>query len=323
MDTPETVERLDVETRDVERAHETIRDTFAGHRLLIRGSQEHFRYRQTTASAGTLGVHALEHTMGVREEVDPVQAAWIGVVARGRLALAHTGEETRARPGDVVLFPQGVRFTLEWPVLELRIVGLPHEELARRAAARSGIDPADFRFHNMAPLSAALGRHCANTIGYLRSLFAGDAPPVAEPLILAAAVDTAAAAVLTSFPNNAATDAPGGPAGHAAPAAVRRAVDYIDAHADRPLTLGEIAAASGIGGRALQQAFRQHRDTTPTAYLRDARLERAHRELQAADPTRGATVAGIATRWGFAHRGRFAAAYRQAYGRSPQQTLLS
>ena len=100
---------------------------------------------------------------------------------------------------------------------------------------------------------------------------------------------------------------------------VREGVDA----ADQPLTLAEIAQATGIGARALQEAFRRHRGTTPTGYLRDARLSRVHRELLAADPTHGVTVTAIAARWGFAHRGRFAAAYRQAYGRSPQQTLRS
>jgi uncharacterized protein YbjQ (UPF0145 family) len=72
MQTTETVERLAVATRDVVRAHEAIRDTFAGHRLIIRGSQENFSYRQATAFAGELAVDSLHHTMGVREDVDPI-----------------------------------------------------------------------------------------------------------------------------------------------------------------------------------------------------------------------------------------------------------
>ncbi|MEU7612530.1 hypothetical protein [Micromonospora sp. NPDC049204] len=43
--------------------------------------------------------------------------------------------------------------------------------------------------------------------------------------------------------------------------------------------------------RALQLAFRRHHDTTPMRYVREVRLERAHRALRAADPTTGATVA--------------------------------
>ncbi|MCF6735612.1 helix-turn-helix transcriptional regulator [Blastococcus sp. KM273129] len=172
-------------------------------------------------------------------------------------------------------------------------------------------------------MSAAAARYCRNSVGYLHSLFAGDAPPVAEPIFRAAAIDAAAAAVLAAFPHTATGTSGAAPPGQVMPAAVRRTVEYIDAHAGEPLTLADIVDASGIGPRALQAAFRRYRDTTPTAYLRRVRLDRVHRELQAADLTTDTTVAAVAARWGFAHHGRFAAAYRQAYGRTPQQTLLS
>jgi transcriptional regulator GlxA family with amidase domain len=104
---------------------------------------------------------------------------------------------------------------------------------------------------------------------------------------------------------------------------VRRAVELIEARAHEPLTLEDIAEGARIGPRALQEGFRRHRGTSPMGYLRETRLDRAHRELQAADPAGGVTVASVAARWGFRHRGRFAEEYRRRYGRSPQQTLLS
>ncbi|MBJ7453640.1 MAG: helix-turn-helix transcriptional regulator, partial [Blastococcus sp.] len=132
-----------------------------------------------------------------------------------------------------------------------------------------------------------------------------------------------AAAVLAAFPNNAAGDRRTARLDAGTPASVRRALEFIEAHAREPLTLEEIARSASVGPRALQEAFRRHRGTTPLAHLRETRLERAHRELLAADPACGVTVAAVAGRWGFAHRGRFADAYRRAYGRAPQQTLLS
>jgi AraC-like DNA-binding protein len=322
MSSTDGVRRFEVATRDVLRAHESIRDTFAGHRLLIRGSQERFRYRQTTATAGDLSVDSLLHTMGVREEVDPIDATWIGLVAGGRFEVAHPGEVVSGTAGEVLLFPQGVDFTCEWPLMDLRVVRLPTREIATRAAASSGVDPADFRFTSLAPITPALGRYCASTVGYVHSLFAPGSP-IAEPLVQAAALDSVAAALLAAFPNTATGEESPGPTDRGTPASVRRAVEFIDAHALEPLTLDDIARGAGIGPRALQEAFRRHRGTTPMAYLRETRLERAHRELQAADPTRGATVTAIAARWGFPHRGRFADVYRQAYGNFPQQTLLS
>jgi transcriptional regulator GlxA family with amidase domain len=101
---------------------------------------------------------------------------------------------------------------------------------------------------------------------------------------------------------------------------VRRAMDFIDANADRELTLSEIATASGIGARGLQEAFLRHQDTTPTAYARQARMDRAHRDLEASDPAGPDTVPVVAARWGFADLDRFATAYQETYGHAPGET---
>ena len=89
---------------------------------------------------------------------------------------------------------------------------------------------------------------------------------------------------------------------HAEPVVLRRAVEFIDANAHRPVSTGEIAAAARISGRSLQHGFRRHRDTTPLNYLRQVRMDRAHHDLHVADPARGETVAAIAARWGFRPR---------------------
>jgi transcriptional regulator GlxA family with amidase domain len=75
-----------------------------------------------------------------------------------------------------------------------------------------------------------------------------------------------------------------------------------------------------VSVRTLQELFRRHLDTTPTDHLRAIRLDRAHRELRAADPE-STTVGAVAGRWGFTHTGRFAATYRTRYGASPSETL--
>jgi transcriptional regulator GlxA family with amidase domain len=55
--------------------------------------------------------------------------------------------------------------------------------------------------------------------------------------------------------------------------------------------------------------------------MRQVRLERAHSQLQTADPTTGASVAEVAHRWGWANPANFAAAYRKQYGTPPSHTL--
>lgn len=130
-------------------------------------------------------------------------------------------------------------------------------------------------------------------------------------------------AVLATFPNtalDAATNPHAAGPGASEPAALRRAVGYIDAHAGEPIGLAEIAAAARVGPRSLQATFQRHRGHTPLQYLHQVRMEHAHRDLIAADPTRGETVAAIAARWGFTHPGRFSVTYRQSFGCHPRDT---
>lgn len=105
-----------------------------------------------------------------------------------------------------------------------------------------------------------------------------------------------------------------------APGVVRRAEEYMRERLGEPLTMSDLVHAAGCSVRSLQQAFRQFRHTTPSAWLRQRRLERAREYLlTAADD--GMTVTAIAYACGFTHLSKFAAYYRLRFGESPQQTL--
>ncbi len=87
--------------------------------------------------------------------------------------------------------------------------------------------------------------------------------------------------------------------------------------------MADIAAAGGAGVRSLEQGFHEELSCTPSAYLRDRRLERARLDLLGASVDDQLTVADIAVRWGFTHLGRLASTYRHRFGESPSQTLRS
>ena len=99
------------------------------------------------------------------------------------------------------------------------------------------------------------------------------------------------------------------------------AVRIIEDQPDGSLTAGSIARDVGISARSLQDGFRQHLGVSPMQYLRTVRLRRARAELLALHPNDPTTVADVASRWGFAHLGRFAQYYRSRYGEPPSRTL--
>jgi AraC-like DNA-binding protein len=103
---------------------------------------------------------------------------------------------------------------------------------------------------------------------------------------------------------------------------LRRALDYVHAHARDPIGTPEIAAAAGLSPRGLQQSLRRHLDQTPGDLLRSIRLDGAREDLRRAERDE-TSVADIARGWGFGHLGRFSAAYRTRFGELPSDTLRS
>ena len=101
---------------------------------------------------------------------------------------------------------------------------------------------------------------------------------------------------------------------------LERAVDYLMANLSQPISLADLARFSKVSGPTLIRAFREHYQTTPIAFLRARRLDAVHRTLLTADPEEG-LVTNTALRYGFAHLGRFAESYFNAFGEKPSDTM--
>ncbi|CAN7676294.1 AraC family transcriptional regulator [Rhizobium sp. LjRoot254] len=109
------------------------------------------------------------------------------------------------------------------------------------------------------------------------------------------------------------------PAPSAGPVAVRRAQDFMAANAEWAISMAEIAAASGVSLRSLQDAYRKSRGVTLGEGLLSLRLERFRAALVARDGMPSVSAAAFVA--GFGHLGRAAAAYRERYGETPFETL--
>lgn len=99
------------------------------------------------------------------------------------------------------------------------------------------------------------------------------------------------------------------------PRHVKRALEFMEANAERPIALRDIAEASNVSVRALHYGFKEFVGETPLERLRLIRLTAVRNELLLAPPN--VPIADIATKWGFMHTGRFADQFRQAFGVSP------
>jgi AraC-like DNA-binding protein/tetratricopeptide (TPR) repeat protein len=102
------------------------------------------------------------------------------------------------------------------------------------------------------------------------------------------------------------------------PGDVKKAIELLRTQPERRLSIGKLAAACGVAPRTLQKHFKQFVGKTPAELQREARMDRARRELLRAKP--GVSVADVAASCGIRHLGRFAALYRQRFGETPSET---
>ncbi|MEU3858514.1 helix-turn-helix domain-containing protein [Streptomyces sp. NPDC028722] len=105
-------------------------------------------------------------------------------------------------------------------------------------------------------------------------------------------------------------DLPPAPAG----ATLEPLLTWLEAHCDRDLTLGEIAARAGMSARTLNRRFRDQTGTTPLRWLHRARVRRAQYLLETTDHP----VERIAGRTGFGSPTTFRERFRRVTGTSPQ-----
>lgn len=98
---------------------------------------------------------------------------------------------------------------------------------------------------------------------------------------------------------------------------VRMVEEYVDAHAHEPIVAQDLARITGTNVKSIEAAFRQHRQTTPLAFLQQRRLLRARQALLD-DPS--IPLPQLAHLAGYVRVEPFLSAYFKAFRESPAET---
>ncbi|WP_165449637.1 helix-turn-helix transcriptional regulator [Krasilnikovia cinnamomea] len=315
MPLPPHISRIHTDSPDEHYAW--LASRYADHHRRIRAQARGFEFLSETGALGALSFIRSRYLAATAyAEWPPVAYVLAPHVYSGRCLLNWKGREVRVPARGAVLIPPD-NFSMLLDTAEYAGLLMPLGVVRRVAEETTGLAPDRLRFTGLLPVSADAQRHWLSTVDFVRrGIYSRALEP---PLLLAAAEQAVAASLLATFPNTATIAAQRRPRDPATPAVVRRAMAFVDAHAEEPITLTDIAAAAGVVPRTLHQAFRRHRDTSPATYLRQVRLARAHDQLRAARLDDATTVADVAARWGFLSPRRFAVYYRQTYGRPPGQ----
>jgi AraC-like DNA-binding protein len=320
------VRRRHYTTGDPERADEFLRAVYGAHAFHLAGADiDGFHLDYDGVATNCFAVERLSHAMAVDGLLAPAEALVVVHTLAGDVCISTRDEEQSAAPGEILLIDAGAGCRFRGVDAEMEVVRLDRSAVVQLVAEVTGVDPASVRFDMGRPISPGRAEHWRATLRHLRHDVLGNDEVMAGPLSRDGVLRNLVTMLLETFPNpviTASTEAADVGRGSVPPMTVRRAVRFIEDHVADDIGLTEIAAAARIGPRALQLAFRRHHDLTPLEYLRQARLDRAHRELQAATIA-DTTVAAVAARWGFPHHSNFSAAYLRTYGCSPSITLRS
>ncbi|MGV0781191.1 helix-turn-helix transcriptional regulator [Mycolicibacterium sp. XJ775] len=270
---------------------------------------------------GSISFDELELDYHMSYDADPLNRICLCRVHSGRIEENFIGEPQDVfGPGDVTLFsPPELPYSGRVCRAGYDLTMFDTELLGRVATTGPGEPGGSVRFTGHRPVSPQEGYQLTVAIEYVRSVVQARSGPV-PPLLASTTASMLAATVVSTMPTNAGLEPGPTDRRDAKPALLRRAIAYIEANADRDIALADIAEAVYVTPRALQYMFRRHLEVSPMGYLRRVRLDLARRQLLNADPAT-TTVQAVAARWGFAHTGRFAAAYRRTFGENPSDTL--
>lgn len=301
-------------TRDIGEAETAVSAAYVPHRLSAPGGLD---ARLNVVRSGGITLGYLRYGTEARLTVPPSDDSFhVNLPLSGTTTVRQGGTEARTVPGRSGALVSPARpATLDWSAdaaqfamkverraLERQLSALLHDAVTR-----------PLRFSLAIDLQATVGAALLTATRFLAGQL--QLQEQSEDLVRQQMESFVLTQVLLGIPNSYSSrlSASAGPISRFA---LDEAIDYIEAHPERPLGLAELAAVAGTSASALRAAFRDELGTTPADYVRGVRLTRAHAELGGGPPDSG-TLRAVAARWGFPGVEEFATVYRARYGVEP------
>lgn len=309
---------------DLTSGQEVSRRVFCPHQVRTIGRREPLRMRMYAASVGDVTISQVSYGSPVRiyAPVHPDRFFCVQLVQRGVAEVTSGDRRLRSTPRTASVPSPSEPLEMRWePGTVQTVIKIGVPAVRRYLGGLLGHEPeAPLRPTLALDVGGEGSRWLAIYELLLAEIASANRPGGASPPSAAAVQDLVLSSLLLHHPNNYLSELTE-PAPRLTRRYVRRAIEYADQNLGDSLTVACLAEVSGVGVRALQDGFREAVGSSPTAWIRSRRLERAHADLRAAEPGDGTTVTEVAMRWGFSHLGRFSVRYRERFGISPQETL--
>ncbi|MBA9032543.1 AraC family transcriptional regulator [Rhizobium leguminosarum] len=241
----------------------------------------------------------------VEPMTDHVIMAYNGVIQRMERRSGRSVESGTFRRGVVIIIPAGSssRWDIPKPVDVVQLY-LPRTTLTRIADETDTFTPTDLLERTAHPdlITSRLLLSAADVLEGNTAL---------DTLFRQQLTDLLATRLLAAHTGKAPSYQPA--LGGLAPSVLRRAIERLRSDADADVSLGALAADSGLSRFHFCRAFKESTGLSPHNWLRQYRLEQAINMLR--DPQN--SIALVAASLGYASQTAFAAAFRKLTGETP------
>ncbi len=310
------------ESQDPDQTRDFVSRIFCAHRFDVLDNRYPFDTTITHVQIGRISINSFSY--GADVSIDPGHLEdfyLLQMVLEGAEILKYGSKEFHLHPGLISVIGPDVSVKKSSPAgtrkLLVRIDRTLIEQICMQHLGHGLVKPLQFEVELMK--NTGRGMNLGGLITFLHDQTSIKDSAFRSPLILANLEHLLTTTLLLSQQSNYSEEI-NSPVPPVSPGFVKRVEEFIDANADRPITIEDLSAHAGVSTRSLFAGFKKYRNTTPMAHLRFVRMQRAHRDLRS-PPNRNTTVTEIALNWGFAHLGRFTAEYRKMFGESPSETL--
>ena len=308
------------ETSDLDDARQQVGRIFCSHKLRPGNAVSQGVVRFNHASMRALSLNWVDYGRDV--SIDPVQFEkfyLLQIVRDGVARITSNGRQFEVRAGQACLINPTDDLSMEWSQHCRKLI-VRIDRAAMDRFAEQWFDcylPAPLAFENdvgwdQRELAAASG-----LVDLIVQDFENGAGVLGHAEAQRAFEDSFFASLLISRRHS--CSAMVEKRSPAVPRAVKRAEDYIIAHAREDISVADIVEVSGASARTLFESFRRFRGITPMQYVRRFRLDRVRETLQRPGCTDSVTE--VAMRWKFEQLGRFASQYAAVFGERPSDTL--
>ena len=309
-------------TEDRDEAEQIITQLYLPNRLELSRGSAPLGMEVTGLRLGALTAGRLTYGRRVRLRTADAENFHVNIPLRGRAASrSGTGEPVTTLPGEALVFSPGAPAEISWSadcqqlclmISRARMEAELEQLLGRPLAGRLAFD-------FTADLHSPLGRRLRTVLSLLVDELDHPTDVARNPLV-GRHVEGLVLDGLLLGQAHSHSDAVTRCRRVGLSAAIRHAVELIEERPSEPWTTVRLASEVHLSARALQEGFRRDLATPPMTYLRRIRLLRASEALKTADRD-ATTVRAVALRLGILHMSRFAAAYREAFGEAPSDTL--